>query len=522
MRLLSLVVVLGAVLGPAGSLLANGDGEIISETAAARHGLARPWVTQVQMDRGHSRVRDVILYEGTLYVQTTRAMIHAIDAETGQTLWAKPVGRYDHPSLTPSACRDLLATVNGSRLYVVNRYTGEVLYETQIQGAPGAGPALNSKRCYVPTVTGLVLAYRVEPLTDPMRELGKISKKEPTDEEKKALEEERRQNIRINQEYVPPFANQSSGRTVVAPTVTLQNRDEEFCAWGTDRGYLNIGRVDRSAEDNLMLKHTIRTGQAIVAPPSYLPPDPKVLGDSGVIYATSCDGYVYAVLEKSGELLWKFSAGEPVVEPALVVEDRVFAATQLGGMYCLDAKSGQQLWWTPDLRRFIAAGKQRVYATDKVGRIRILDGKTGAVLDSLPTESLPLAVSNTLTDRLYVGTYTGMLECMHEIEQSKPIYYGESRKPPPDDVLPKPKLKTPGETPEKKEKPAAKPKPPVAAKPKVAPKKKADDAFGDDAAPADDQPKAKAPAKKPPKAKPPRKGKANKDNPDAGGDNAGF
>jgi outer membrane biosynthesis protein TonB len=522
MRPLVFVLALGGLLVPAGRLLAVHDGEILSDTWAARYGLTRPWVAQVQMDRGRGRVRDVILYGGTLYVQTSRAMIHAIDAETGQTLWAKQVGRPEYPSLTPNAFHDLLATVNGSRLYVVNRYNGDVLYETQIQGAPGAGPALSSKRCYVPTVVGMMLAYRVEPLTDPLAELGRIEKKEPTAEEKKAQEEERRQNIRVNQDYVPPFATRSVGRVLVPPLVTLQNRDEEFSTWGTDRGFLNIGRVDRSGEDNLDLKHQFRTGQAIVATPSYLPPDPKVVGDSGTIYATSCDGYVYAVLEKSGELLWKFSAGEPVVEPAVLIEERLFAPTQLGGMYCLDAKSGRQLWWAPDIRRFLAASRQRVYGADKVGRIRILDGKSGALLDTLPTESLPLAVTNSLTDRLYVGTDTGLLECLHELEQPKPLQYGESRKPPPDDVLPKPpKPKPSAEGGAKPEKPAAKPRPAPTPKPKVTPKKKKSDdaAAGDDAA-ADDLPKTKPARDK--KAKPLKNKKGKQDDDTGGGGDSPF
>jgi hypothetical protein len=505
MRSLVYVVLLGGLLGSAGRLLAAGDGQIISDPSAARHGLAQAWVTQVQMDRGRGRVRDVVLYEGTLYVQTTRAMIHAIDAETGQTLWAKQVGQPDYPSYAPAVYRDLLAAVNGSRLYIVNRYTGDVLCDGTTQGAPTAGPALSSKRCYVPTVTGLMLAHRIEPITDPLRELGKIETKELTEAEKKAPEEERRQNIRVRQDYVSPLACQSSGRILLPPLVTLQNRDEEYSTWGTDRGDLVIARIDRAGEDKLALKHTFHTGQAIVATPSYMPPDPKVVGDMGTIYATSCDGYVYAILEKSGELLWKFSAGEPVVEPAVLIEDRIFAATELSGMYCLDAKSGRQLWWTPDIRRFLAAGKQRIYAADELGRIRILDGKSGAPLDALPTESLPLKVSNTLTDRLYVGTDTGLLECLREIDLSKPMHYGESRKQPPDDAAPKlppPKPKAAatdsGEKPPrpKAKAPALKPKP-------VAKKVKSDDEGlgGDEAAAAAEQP-AKPAAKVRQKAAP--------------------
>ena len=132
-------VVLTAALSSWNGLLAA-SGELIPETTAARHGLTRPWFTQVELDQGRSRLRDLIYADGVLYAQTDTAMIHAIDAETGKTLWVRQVGRPGHPSLTPDVSGDLLATVNGSRLYVVNRYKGDVLFETEVEGAPAPGP----------------------------------------------------------------------------------------------------------------------------------------------------------------------------------------------------------------------------------------------------------------------------------------------------------------------------------------------------------------------------------------------
>ena len=61
-----------------------------------------------------------------LYVQTEAAMVHAIDAETGRTLWSKRMGG---PTAQPAPGRQrrLVAVVNGSRLYVFNRFNGDVL-----------------------------------------------------------------------------------------------------------------------------------------------------------------------------------------------------------------------------------------------------------------------------------------------------------------------------------------------------------------------------------------------------------
>ena len=443
MRHFLLVAMAGAWLASTGQRAAAVNDEFITEAMAQRYGLTRMWVTQAQVDRGQGRLQDVVLYEGVLYTQSNRATLEAIDAETGQKLWSKMVGNPDHPSLPPSACRDLVATINGSTLFVLNRYTGDILYQTTVDGAPGGGPALSSKRAYVPMVNGLILAYRLEPVTDPAKELHKIDPHATamSDEEKKEAakkaEEERRENIRIKQEYVPPLVCSTTGRALVAPVVTTQNPDEEFVAWGTDRGYLYVGRIDRRAKDGPFVpKYRLGTNGTFSSSPAYLPPDPKVLGDSGVIYGGSSDGYVYAMLERAGDLLWKFATSEPVIDSPVVIEDRVYATTELGGMFCLNAKTGKQIWWAPEVLHFVAAGKHRVYAADKLSRLRILDARTGATLDSLPTSAMPIRVSNGQTDRIYLAGEGGMIECLREVELTNPVVYNESRRPPPDDEPP--------------------------------------------------------------------------------------
>ena len=126
----------------------------------------------------------------------------------------------------------------------------------------------------------------------------------------------------------------------------------------------------------------------------------------------------------------------------MVIEDRVYTTTELGGMFCLNAKSGKQIWWAPDVLHFVAAGKQRVYADDKLGRLRILDARTGATLDSLPTTAIPIKISNGQTDRIYLATEGGTIQCLREVEQVTPVVFNESRKPPPDDEPPPPVLKS--------------------------------------------------------------------------------
>ena len=140
MRHFFLIAATGALLSWSGQLAAAVSDEIITEATAQRYGLTRMWVTQAQVNRGQGRLQAVVLCDGALYAQSSRATLEAIDAETGQKLWAKMVGQPNHPSLPPSACRDLVATINGSTLFVLNRYTGDILYQTTVNGAPRRRP----------------------------------------------------------------------------------------------------------------------------------------------------------------------------------------------------------------------------------------------------------------------------------------------------------------------------------------------------------------------------------------------
>ena len=387
--------------------------------------------------------------------------------------------------------------------------------------APGRRPGASSKRAYVPMVTGMILAYRLEPVADAAKELGKIDPHaaEMSDDEKKEAakktEEERRENIRIRQDYVPPLACSSTGRALVPPVVTTQNPDEEFVSWGTDRGYLYVGRIDRRSDDAFIAKYRLGTNGIFNSPPAYLPPDPKVLGDSGVIYGGSSDGYIYALSERAGDLQWKFATSEPVIDSPVVIEDRVYATTELGGIFCLNFKTGKQIWWAPEIVHFVAAGKHRIYGADKLGRLRILDARSGAMLDMLPTSSMPIKVSNGLNDRIYLASEGGIIQCLRKVEQTNPVVYNESRKPLPDDERPKLAVK-----PKPKSGDAA-PKVahdrPIVKKPVAKKDKDADSGFGDTDPAADKPAKGKAA-----KAAAAKAAKGKKNAPADNGDNNPF
>ena len=137
---------------------------------------------------------------------------------------------------------------------------------------------------------------------------------------------------------------------------------------------------------------------------------------------------MYAVQEETGETLWRFSTGEPIVESPAVIDDHVYVTTQLGGMYALDAKTGKSLWWAENVARFAAASKTRVYATDGTGHLVAFSTASGTKLDSIPTKGISRVFANPDTDRIYMVSNTGLIQCLREAEQTEPLLHNAERK----------------------------------------------------------------------------------------------
>lgn len=357
-----------AVITAAAANPAVAAGRLISREQARHLGLERAWFSQVRLDRGRSRVERAILSGDRLDVLTTAGVVHEFDAQTGETVWVASVGNPNYPSLGPSASESHVALVNGSTLYVLDRADGRPVRIHRVGGAPGAAPALAQQRVLVPLVNGRVESYP------------------------------------LDKEVFAPASYPSQGRAMVAPLTTAQS-----VVWSTDTGHVYVGRADE-----LRVRFRLETDSDIVAQAAYHQP---------YIYIATTSGEVFAVDETTGAKRWKYATGYPILRAPAAVGDRVFVTSGEPALHCVSADTGAVAWEAEDVAQFSAASRTRVYGVDVLGRLVVLDAATGATLGRMKTDSSTNTLVNDQTDRLYLVSDDGMVQCLHEIGAKEPLHH---------------------------------------------------------------------------------------------------
>jgi outer membrane protein assembly factor BamB len=305
-----------------------------------------------------------------LSVLTSAGVVHEFNALTGATVWVAPIGNPDFPSLGPAANKDYVALVNGATLYVLNQKDGRPVIVRDVGGAPGAAPTLSATTCFVPLVSGRMEGYPVRP----------------------------------EQQKATPWYYQSHGRAMVAPIAT-----EESIVWTTDAGYLYVGNTE-----TLKMRFRLETPSEIVSSPAYRKP---------YVYVASLAGNVFGMHEVTGIRRWKYASGYPITRSPAAVGERVYATSEEPALHCIDAKTGAAIWEVGGIEQFAAASKDRVYAVNDLGGLVVLDAATGAEVARTRGQSSLHALVNDQTDRIYVISQDGVVQCFHEINATTPLYH---------------------------------------------------------------------------------------------------
>ena len=353
---------------PQGVHAQSGSGGLVPETTAMRHGLTRSWFAQAEINAQSARLATIGLYHDTLFVTSDHGLVQAWNAETGEKLWSEQVGNGAHPTSAVGASESVAAVTYGTNLYLFERATGKSLGKRALTGVPAAPPAIAGNNVYIPM----------------RRELMEVHEIQRTNER-------------------PPVTRMSLGNSSHQPVV-----GHESISWATDVGHVYMVSIDGGP------RNQVEAYGGVAAPMTFRAPN---------LFVGSLGGYVYAFNESNGRTLWRFTAEEAVRQAPIVINNAVYVIPEFGGMFSVDANTGSELWHAPQIKQFVAAGKNRVYCFDSVDRFVSIDAKTGARVDVLPVSGYRLPLANWTTDRIYLASDKGLVQCFREIDAVKSVSY---------------------------------------------------------------------------------------------------
>ncbi len=236
----------------------------------------------------------------TLYASSHRGSVHALDGETGRTLWTTTVGNSLYPTTAPAANERFVSVCNGSTIYVMRATDGSVVWNKPAVGSPGAGPALSEDLLFVPMVSGQVESLLLE---DPK---------------------------------YPVKVYKSFGRTMVQPAVSSNS-----VAWPTDSGNLYVSLANAPG-----MRFRMQATDSINAAPAFLGPDK--------LFVTSLDGYLYCLHERRGNIIWRFTTGERIEHSPIALGDAAYAISKRGNLYAIYIPTGNERWVFGGIQSYLA------------------------------------------------------------------------------------------------------------------------------------------------------------------------
>lgn len=317
-------------------------------------------------------VRKYVEPRMTLYVLSGHNLLQAFDAETGNLRWSAQVGAPAGAPMGIAANDAMVCAVVGLRVYCLEANQGRELWNRRCRGAPNAAPAMSHSHIFVPLLSGRVEAFNIA--DDGIR----------------------------TEFYV------SHGRVSAQPLVTGRT-----VSWPTDAGHYNVAYYDRIGS----VKYRIRANDAIVSTPARM---------GRVLFIAGMDGYVYAVDEVLGTIYWEYSTGSSISETPLAVGDAVYVTTDNEDLIKIDAKTGTIAAGWPKtvarVSRLLGAAQPFIFGEDSAGNLILIRAENGGIEYTIPM-SRGSHVLNSQTDRLFLITEAGSIQCIRSVDRPHPVFH---------------------------------------------------------------------------------------------------
>jgi outer membrane protein assembly factor BamB len=391
--------------------------EVPSAEALKRLNLNLAWKGYVPVDSRRDGLIRVELDGPDLFVMTRAGQIIRMDAETGKVHWRARVGRpFTIMPFLAHNDRSVYAIAN-VMLFSLNRANGEKRWDYRLPAGVSAAPVVDNQQIYVPASDGRVYAFTL-PFVGTGEKGGGESRVYG-----------RQRDLEFENRPRPVWSTQTNLTLTFPPLQT----NETLLVVSRDAKAVGLDKVLRERETSTDL-YSLSTEGSITVPGGQY-------GDSA--YVGTDEGTVYAININTGKLRWRHVAGTAILRRPASVQKDVFVTSDREGMARVDSATGETQWKIPCGRRvattqreadeFLACNDRFVYATDRAGRMLILDRKRGVRLSWLDTTAYRVKVVNEVTDRIYLAANDGLIICLHDRDVKEPLrhrkQFEQSRSP---------------------------------------------------------------------------------------------
>jgi outer membrane protein assembly factor BamB len=393
--------------------------EVPSQAALDRLNLRMAWRTYVPTDGPRDAISTVQVLEDQILLRMRSGMIVALNPEDGTTQWRRLLSPGYRPVVGLGHNSRSVFAFNGIRLYALDRKTGAPQWEFDPPHAPTAAPAADEDLLFLAQGKGQVYVYRL-----PKRAL---SGKSQNDQD---------ESLKKPETGTPPRADSGPAKLTGGSSAIWEARRDSS---GEDPGkprylwdYEVDGRLEQTplmAGELLVLadtngtffansKHTRSIKYSFQAVNGLAAP----LAQHGeVAYVASMDFTVYALDIESGVILWRFTADRAIRRKPVVTDEDVYVSPEGAGLFRVDRKSGDEIWRNGEAERFLANNQWFVYASDRDGRMLVLDRARGRRLSALDVHDFVVPIANEVTDRVYLAANDGLIVCLHDRRYPKPL-----------------------------------------------------------------------------------------------------
>jgi hypothetical protein len=400
-----------------------------SESTLDRLNLQMAWHTYLPMDGKHDAITSVQLHMRDILIQCRSGAILSLNAATGALQWRVEVGKPYFPAIGFDVNARSVFVVKGARLYALDRQTGVVQWEYTLPNAAAAPPAADNEAIYLPLGDDRFIALRMPaeylPKTPVIGKARDIVATLVSPEDRGAAPSDALNPQRFAAPDLSILSPWRAPEQAVGPQPVVMYEYQTQTEIDTrleqesllfSKGVLQTGANGHffalSKGAPLHELYTFDANAGVAAP----------LGQHGnFAYIASQDFRIYALDMETGQVLWRFVTGGPIVRQPRVLDEDVFVGTERSGLYRLSRASGEMLWRNFAASRFLAANKKFVYCKNPRGQLLVLDRARGSVLATYEgARDFVVPMPNELTDRLFLASQDGLILCLHDRDYPTP------------------------------------------------------------------------------------------------------